>query len=158
MAGISAGSSSSRESGFEREQLPPNTAGNESSVAELLSGLIEDAQHLVRKEVDLAKKEVTIELDKVKQGVIALGTGFGIAAVGGILLAQMLVYLVQDLTGLTLWIAYLIVGALFAIIGGVLLQRGSKQMQEVDPVPHQTIESVRKDIAWIQEQNPSDKI
>jgi hypothetical protein len=158
MASIPAGSSSQREGAFERERIPPTPASNEPSVAELLSGLIEDAQHLVRREVDLAKKEVTIELDKVKQGAIALGAGLGIAIVGGILLAHMLVYLVQDLSGLALWIAYLIVGAVFAIIGGVLLQRGAKRMQDVDPVPHETIESVRKDIAWIQEQNPSDKI
>jgi hypothetical protein len=69
----------------------------------------------------------------------------------------MLVHLVQDLTGLSLWVSYLIVGGLFAIIGGLLLMRGIKRMQDVDPVPRETIESVRKDVQWIKEQNPSDK-
>jgi hypothetical protein len=70
----------------------------------------------------------------------------------------MLVYLVQSLTGLSLWVSYLIVGAIFAIGGGLLLMQGIKRIQTVDPVPRETIESVKEDIQWIKEQNPSDKI
>jgi hypothetical protein len=51
----------------------------------------------------------------------------------------------------------LIVGAIFAIGGGLLLKQGMKRIQDVDPVPRETIESVRKDVQWIKEQSPSDK-
>jgi len=112
----------------------------------------------VRREIDLAKREVTIEIDKVKQGAVALGIGAGVAIVGTLLLAHMLVHLVQTLTGLSLWVSYLIVGALFAAGGGLMLMQGLKRMKDVDPVPRETIESVRKDVQWIKEQNPSDKI
>ena len=74
------------------------------------------------------------------------------------LLGHMLVYLVQSLTGLSLWLCYLIVGGIFAIVGGLMLMQGIKRMEDVDPVPRETIESVRKDVQWIKEQNPSDKI
>lgn len=138
---------------FERERAP----ADDTSVAELIGGLVNDAQQLVRREIDLAKREVTIELDKVKQGAVALGVGAGVAIIGTLLLAHMLVYLVQDLTGLSLWVSYLIVGGLFAIGGGLMLMQGLKRMKEVDPVPRETIESVRKDVQWIKEQSPSDK-
>jgi hypothetical protein len=95
---------------------------------------------------------------KVKQGAVALGIGAGLAVVGALLLAHMLVYLVQTLTGLSLWVSYLIVGAVFAIGGGLLLMQGIKRMKDVDPMPRETIESVKEDIQWIKEQNPSDKI
>jgi len=143
---------------FERERAAPSPGAAEPSVADLISGLVGDAQQLVRREIDLAKREVTIEIDKVKQGAVALGIGAGAAIIGALLLAHMLVYLVQTLTDLPLWVSYLIVGALFAIGGGVALMQGLKRIKEVDPVPRETIESVRKDVQWIKEQNPSDKI
>jgi hypothetical protein len=62
------------------------------------------------------------------------------------------------LTGLSLWVSYLIVGAVFAIGGGLLLMQGIKHMKDVDPMPRETIETVKEDIQWIKEQNPSDKI
>jgi putative superfamily III holin-X len=143
---------------FERERAAPDNRTDDTSVAELIGGLVSDAQLLVRREIDLAKREVAIEVDKVKQGAIALGIGAGVAIIGALLLGHMLVYLVQALTGLSLWVSYLIVGAIFAIAGGLLLMQGIKRVQDVDPVPRETIESVRKDVQWIKEQNPSDKI
>jgi len=148
---------SSEGGAFERERAAPDNRANDASVSDLISGLVNDAQQLVHREIDLAKREVAIEVDKVKQGAVALGIGAGIAVIGALLLGHMLVYLVQALTGLSLWVSYLIVGAIFAIGGGLLLMRGIKRMQTVDPVPRETIESVKEDIQWIKEQNPSDK-
>src|SRR5215216_5295260 len=142
---------------FEREHVAPTNLTNNATVSELISGLINDAQQLVHREIDLAKREVTIEVDKVKQGAVALGIGAGLAVIGALLLGHMLVYLVQTLTGLSLWVSYLIVGAIFAVGGGLLLMQGIKRMKDVDPVPRETIESVKEDIQWIKEQNPSDK-
>ena len=142
---------------FEREHAALDTHTNDNTVSELISGLINDAQQLVHREIDLAKREVAIEVDKVKQGAVALGIGAGLAVIGALLLGHMLVYLVQTLTDLSLWVSYLIVGAIFAIGGGLLLMQGIKRMKDVDPVPRETIESVKEDIQWIKEQNPSDK-
>jgi len=139
------------------ERAPADNRTSEASVSDLISGLVNDAQLLVHREIDLAKREVAIEVDKVKQGAVALGAGAGLAIIGALLLGQMLVYLVQDLTGLSLWVSYLIVGAIFAIGGGILLMQGIKRMKDVDPMPRETIESVKEDIQWIKEQNPSDK-
>ena len=142
---------------FEREHAAPGDRANDATVSDLISGLVNDAQQLVHREIDLAKREVAIEVDKVKQGAVALGIGAGLAVIGALLLGQMLVYLVQTLTGLSLWVSYLIVGAIFAIGGGLMLMQGINRMKDVDPVPRETIESVKEDIQWIKEQNPSDK-
>jgi hypothetical protein len=142
---------------FEREHAAPDDRANDTTVSDLISGLVNDAQQLVHREIDLAKREVAIEVDKVKQGAVALGIGAGLAVIGALLLGQMLVYLVQTLTGLSLWVSYLIVGAIFAIGGGLMLMQGINRMKDVDPVPRETIESVKEDIQWIKEQNPSDK-
>ncbi len=143
------------ESAFQRERAAD--ASDTTPIAELLSGLIGDAQTLVRREIDLAKQEVAIEVNKAKQGAIVLGAGVGVAAVGGILLSFMLVYLLHEVLGLSQWLSYLIVGGIFTIVGVLLLQQGAKRMKTLDPVPRETIESVKEDIQWIKEQSPSDK-
>jgi hypothetical protein len=146
------------EGAFERERATPEARADQVSVAELLSGLVNDARLLVRKEIDLAKREVSLELGKVRQGTVALGVGAGVALIGALLLGHMLVYALNELAGLSLWVSYLIVGGALAAIGALLLIQGMHRMRQIDPVPRETIESVRKDVEWIKEQNPSDKI
>jgi len=141
--------------GVQREHVAEDEG---QSIAQLLGGIIEDAQLLVRREVDLAKQEVTIEINKVKQGATSLSIGGGLAAVGGGLLALMLVSLLHEVAGLSWWLSYLIVGLVVGGVGGVMLMQGINRMKQVDPVPHETIESVKEDIAWMREQNPSSKI
>lgn len=143
--------------------LAPDRVGerapeNEPSVAQLLGDLIGDAQTLIRKEFELARHEVRAEIDKARQGAMVLGIGAGIAAVGAIFLLLMVVYLLVEVFGLSFWLSFLIVGALLAIVGAVLLSTGSNRIKQVDPVPRETIDSVRKDVEWLKEQNPSDKI
>jgi hypothetical protein len=136
-----------------------HTSGtDEGSISHLLSGLVADAQTLVRREIDLAKTEVAGELNKAKQGGILIGAGVGLAVVGGILLGHMLAHLLQDVFDISLWISYLVVGALLTLGGVLLLRQGAARMSTINPVPQETIDSVRKDVEWIKEQNPSDKI
>lgn len=129
----------------------------EPSIAQLLSNLVADAQTLFRKELDLARTEVTTELNKARDGAIALGIGAGILAIGGLLLILMVVHVLIDVAGLAPWVAYLIVGGLLTIIGGIALYMGLQRVRQIDPVPHETIDSVRKDVEWLKEQSPSDR-
>lgn len=138
----------------EREQRDDD----QGSVSQLLNGLIADAQTLVRREIDLAKTEVAVELGKAREGGVLIGAGVGMAVVGGILLGHMLAHLLQDVFEISLWISYLVVGAVLAIGGVLLLRQGASRMRDISPVPRETIDSVRKDVAWIKEQSPSDKI
>lgn len=128
----------------------------DAPIATLLGDLLNDAQTLVRREVDLAKTEIRMEIDKARQGAIVLGIGAGAAAIGGIFLLLMVVHLLF-LLGLPLWASYLIVGAVLLIGGLIALQQGISRLKRVDPVPRETIDSVRKDVEWIKEQNPSDR-
>jgi hypothetical protein len=131
---------------------------NEATIATLLGDLIGDAQTLIRKEFELARHEVTVEVDKARQGAINLGIGGGILAVGALFLLLMIVHILHEVVTMPLWLAYLVVGGVLAIIGGILLIIGKNRLEQVDPMPRETIESVRKDVEWLKEQNPSDKI
>jgi uncharacterized membrane protein YqjE len=130
------------------------TAQDESkTVARLLGEVVGDAQHMLRKEVELAQYEIS----RAVKGAVSLGVGVSVAAVGGILLLFMLVYLLADVALLDLWLSFLIVGGVVLVIGAILLAWGASQMKKLDPVPRQTIENARKDAQWIKEQSPSSK-
>ena len=129
----------------------------EQSLARMLGDLVGDAQQLVRREIDLAKHEIHVEIDHAKQGAVSLGIGAGVAALGGILLLLMLVYALHEGLNLSLWLSYLIVGGITTLIGAVLLVQGANRLKHVDPVPRETIDSVRKDVEWISQQTTSDK-
>lgn len=129
----------------------------EPSNAQLISSLIADAQTLVRKEFDLAKTEIMDEVGKVRQGATMLGAGLALAAIGGIFLVATVAELLVEAGGLERWLAYLIVGGVLAIIGAIVLYVGIQRLQTVDPVPRETIDSVRKDVSWPKEQSPSDR-
>jgi uncharacterized membrane protein YqjE len=139
-----------------RDPAAPPPSGAEPSIAQLLSNLVADAQTLVRKEFDLAKTEIMSEVDKVRQGAIMLGAGIALAAIGGLFLLGMVAELLVA-AGLDRWVAYMILGGLLAIVGGIVLFVGIKRFQTVDPVPRETIETIKEDVSWLKEQSPSDR-
>jgi hypothetical protein len=52
-------------------------------VTQLLTGLMQDAQQLLRQEVALATHELRMELWTTIRAVMSLGIGIGRAAIGG---------------------------------------------------------------------------
>lgn len=128
----------------------------EPSLAELVGSLVTDAQTLVRKEIELARAELSGEIDKAKRAGIAVGAGAAIAAVGALLLVIMVVQLLIA-WGLAPWLAYLIVGGALTAVGALALMAGLRRAQSVDPMPRETIQTVQEDVEWLKEQSPFEK-
>lgn len=137
------------------EQPADTDQSGEPSIARLLGEIVSDAQQLVRKEFELAKHEVRVEVDKARDGAISLGIGAGVTAIGGVFLLLMVVHALVAAFGWPLWLSYLVVGGLITVVGVVLLMMGLSRVQTVDPTPRQTVDNVRKDVEWIKERNPS---
>jgi Putative Actinobacterial Holin-X, holin superfamily III len=125
---------------------------SEPSLAQLLTGIVNDAKELMHQELALAKHEIREDLRKTKTAVLSLGMGIGVAAIGGLLLILMLVHLLHALAGLPLWACYGIVGGVLAMIGGVLLLIGKTTIARIEVVPQQTAETMKENIQWIKEQ------
>jgi len=130
----------------------------EPSLAQLLTGIVNDAKELLRQELALAKHEIREDLRKTKTAMLSLGIGVGVAAIGGLLLILMLVHLLNALAGLPLWACYGIVGGLFLIMGGVLLLIAKNTIARIDVVPPQTVETMKENVQWIKERATSDRI
>jgi nitrate/nitrite transporter NarK len=120
---------------------------HDRSVAELLKQLSEETTTLVRQELDLAKAEMTA---KGKQAGLGAGM-FGGAGLFGLLALGALTacFIAALATGMPLWLSALIVTAVYAAVAGVLALVGKARLkQSTPPVPEQTQESVKEDVAW----------
>jgi hypothetical protein len=124
------------------------------SMAGLVTGIIGDAERLVRQEVTLARRELQAEFEKIKTAIMSMAIGAGVSLLGGLLLAFFLVYFLNWLTTdrLPLWACFGIIGGLLAVVGGVLLFIGASKVSEVKLVPPQTAETMKENVEWLQNQ------
>jgi hypothetical protein len=116
------------------------------SVGELLSVVTADLQVLFRQEIELAKAEIREEATKAgKTAGMYGGAGFAGYMVLLFLSLALLFGLSNVMDGG--WAA-LIVTALWAVVAGVLYQKGRKQAHTVSPKPEQTVETLKEDARW----------
>ena len=138
-----------RESGAEGgsgTELPTDQSDGRS-LAELTKQLSEQAATLARKEVELAKAEMTIKAKRLGIGAGAFGAAgvIGLLALGA-LTATVILALA---TALAPWLAALIVTAVYAAIAGALALVGKSRVKAgTPPVPEQAVDSVKEDVEW----------
>lgn len=121
------------------------------SVPALFSDLIENVTTLFRKEVQLAKTELSEKASQV-------GTASASVGVGGVVLLAALIFLLHAVVA---WLAvagipphwgFLIVGVVVAIIGYVALQKGISNLKAAQLMPSRTVEQLQRDAAVAKEQ------
>jgi hypothetical protein len=122
------------------------------SVTTLLRSLAGDAATLTRKEMTLARGEVSQAISSLKTGIIASATG------GGVLFAGLLFLLLAATLGLATvmagWLAALIVGGVVFLFGLILVGTGKKKMEADNFRPDRTIDSMRKDQEMLHRRTP----
>ena len=135
------------ERGASTQETPPQAGerNDERSVKELIEGLSEQTQALARKEVELAKAEVTEKGKRLGMGAGAFGAAgiIGLFAFGALTAALVLLLA----TAVDAWIAALIVAAVYAAIAGIAALVGRGQVQRgTPPVPEMAIDSTKEDV------------
>jgi cytochrome c biogenesis protein CcdA len=126
------------------------------SLASLIGDLAHDATALVRKEIELAKAEMSEKIDKVTGAVGSMAAG------GAVLYAGFLVFLVFAVAGLdtildrwysTQWLAPLIVSIVVLALGYFMLKAGQKKLEKDALVPRRTLRSLQRDASFIQRES-----
>lgn len=131
---------------------PTRTAQSDSdsrSISELVSGVVENLQNIVRSEVQLAKTELREEAKTAGKaaGMLAAGAALGFYALG--LFLMTLVWILA--TQMPNWVAALIVTVVVGAIAAVLALKGKSQLQEVH-LMSETVDSVKEDVEWVKQQ------
>ena len=121
--------------------------GDDRPVAELLKELSNQTTTLVRQELELAKAEMA---EKGKKAGLGAGMFGGAGLVGLLALGSLTTCVIAALdTGMELWLAALIVTAVYAAIAGALALLGKQKTQEATPpAPEQAIDSTKEDVQW----------
>jgi hypothetical protein len=116
-------------------------------VGELLRRLSEEATTLVRKEIELAKAEMSEKGRKAGAGAGMFG---GAAAAGLMALGALTAFLILALNhAVTDWLAALLVGLAWGAVTAVLALNGKRKTEEAGPpVPEQALESTKEDVQW----------
>jgi hypothetical protein len=121
------------------------------SLGELFGRLTEDMSLLMRQEVQLVKAELNEKISRMTGDAVSVGAGGLVALAGGLTLVAALVLALVAI-GVAPWLSALLVGAVLAIAGYVMLQRGLTDLKRVDVTPRRTVATLKDDLQWAKEQ------
>jgi len=119
-------------------------------LGELFADLVHQTGTLVRKEVELAKTEMTAKASSAAKDVAMVAVGGGVALLGAISLLAAVILGFGTL--IPMWLSALLVGGVLAGVGAALALGGMKKLQHIDPVPRMTVETLQEDKRWLKEQ------
>jgi len=119
-------------------------------VAELIGDMTSHVTTLLRKELDMARIELR---DELKQAAKAGGMLSGAALSGylALLFGSFTVAWWLD-RKLPRPLAFGTVAALHGAAAACLLKAGREEIKQVDPVPTQTVETLKENIDWVKDQ------
>ena len=123
---------------------------DDASLGDLLSTMAGDVGVLVRKELELAKVETKAEISRAAKVGGAFG-GTAVTAYFALLfisfaIALGLAALMPD------GLAFLLVGLVYAGASAFLFVQARNRAAELNPVPEQTVETLKEDVAWARAQ------
>jgi uncharacterized membrane protein YqjE len=122
----------------------------EGSMTGLVTGIMNDAQDLVKQQFALLKHEVKEDLHKTLQAAIALGIGVAVALVGALSLWLALVYLLAwAFPVVPDWGWFAIVGVLFLVAGALIFYAGKAKLESFNPLPDESAQALKENVQWI---------
>lgn len=135
-------------------QTTAGPANPEPSLSSLVTGIVHDAQALMKQEVALAREELKQEVTKTTQVALAFAAGAGVAALSVLFLLLAVAFLITWASAdrIPLWGSFGIVGIVLGVVGGILLYSGRNRAEQIHLIPRQTVETMRENVQWIKTQ------
>jgi hypothetical protein len=130
---------------MDTETAPPSEG---QTVTALVSGIVADAQELVKQQVALLRAEVKEDFRRAGRAAVLLAVGSVTAVPAIVLLSFTIVYAINA-GGLPLWASFLIVGGAAAIFSAILIGIGVQRFRSFNPVPDQTVEAFKENVRWM---------
>jgi uncharacterized membrane protein len=126
--------------------LTEKAVAGDASLAALVGQASKELSTLFRKEVELAKAELSGEIAQAGKGAGMFG-GAGVVALYGVGFAML-----AGMFGLGAlmplgWAALIVAGACL-LVAGLLALTGKRAMRKVSPKPERTIRTLKEDVQW----------
>jgi hypothetical protein len=124
--------------------------GENASLGDLFSRLTADLSKLVRDEVELAKVEINQTVTAARTAGISIGVAGVLGLMAFVLLSFAAAWGLSEVV--PEGVAFLIMGGAYGLVALALLALGRQRMKSVKPVPEQTVQTVKEDVAWAKQQ------
>jgi len=121
-----------------------------AGIGELFSRLTADLSKLVRDEVALAKVEITQAVSSARTAGISMGTAALLGLMAFVMLSFAAAWGLAEV--LPEGVAFLIVGGVYGLVALALAALGRQRLKTAAPVPEQTVETLKEDVAWAKQQ------
>lgn len=119
-----------------------------SSMTGLVSGIINDAQTLLRQQAEMLKAEVKEDFKRSKRAAEFGAVGIVFTTVGALGLITALAYLLHEQYAFKMWASWGIVGTLFACIGAACATFSYMLLERFNPLPDKTLNAMKENITW----------
>lgn len=123
---------------------------DDASLGELFSRLTADLSKLVRDEVELAKVEINSAVENARTAGISIGAAGLLGLMSFVLLSFAAAWGLAEIV--PAGFAFLIIGGVYGIVALVLAVVARRRLKAVKPVPEQTVETLKEDVAWAKQQ------
>ena len=118
-------------------------------LGEIIGSLVTDIGDLVRGEIKLARSELDQKLDRLILAAIWLIGGALVAFAGLVVVLQAAAFGLAFVV--PIWAAFLIVGLLIVIVGGLLARSGLPMLSLKGLTPDRSMASLQKDATLVKE-------
>jgi uncharacterized membrane protein YqjE len=120
--------------------------GRSQSIFGLARELMGGGVRLARLELERGRQEVGERLAQVRSAAILIGVALTFLFLALIALVAFIILGIATLTGLPSWLVALVVFVVLTAAAVILGYSGARRIRP--PVPQETIDSVKEDIAW----------
>jgi len=119
------------------------------SLTSLVTGIVNDAQELMKQQFALFQAEVKEDMRKTGEAGTALGVGAAVTLVGSILLCFMLVHLLYwAFPNVQLWVWFAVVGGAVTLVGAGLIFAALAKFRSFNPLPDKTVKALEENLEW----------
>ena len=128
--------------------VPTSPTDDQGRWSDLVAGIVTDATHLFRKELELAQIEIRNDLQNLKSLLKGIAIGVIFMLLGMSILCVALALALFAYTTLPQWACFGVVGAVMLVAGLGFIVAGTRK-NKFDLIPQRTVEAVKEDIGWI---------
>jgi uncharacterized membrane protein YqjE len=131
------------------DRMQTTPTGSEPTVTSLLSGIVNDAQELIKQQLQLFKHELKDDMKRAQEALPSLGLGVVVAVTACFLLGLTLAHLLAwAVPAIPLWGCYAITTVVFGVVGCILLYFAKKNLESL-PMSRQAAEATQENVEWL---------
>jgi len=133
-----------------RDMPPPVAAPAPppGAVTTLVSGILDDAQKLLRQQFEMLSAEVKEDFRRSKRAAEFGGLGIVLLTVGFLGLITAFTYALHEYYHFSMWASWGITGLIFLVAGGAFAATSYVMLERFNPLPDKTFDALKENLTW----------